>query len=85
MIYPTDSHSELNEHPTHIICRTETIHDRPEVVQVLDRTLDLSIQDAQVTLVSLHLYLRHVDNNHDSIPQQRSRSVILESHWGNQP
>jgi len=43
MIYPTNSHSEFNEHPTHITCGTETIHNRPEIVQVLDRVLNLCI------------------------------------------
>ena len=57
MIYTTDSRSELNKHPTHIICRTETIYDRLEIVQVLDCGLDLSIQSTQVIAVSLHLNL----------------------------
>jgi len=53
MIYPTDSRSELNEHPSHIICRTEAIQNRPEIVQALHRPLDLPVQGAQV----LHLDL----------------------------
>jgi len=57
MIYPTESHSELNKHRTHIICGTQTIHYRPETAQVLDCALDLSIQGAQVTFISLHLDL----------------------------
>ena len=57
MIYPTDSYSELDENRTHIICRTETIHDRSEIVQVLDCALYLFIQGAQVTFVSLHMGL----------------------------
>jgi len=57
MIYSTDSLSELNEHRTHITCSTETIHYRPEIVQVLDRALDSRVQGSQVTFVSLQLNL----------------------------
>jgi len=86
MIYPTNSHSEFNEHPTHITCGTETIHNRLAIIQVLDRTLDLCIQGGQVTVVGLHLDLsRQSDSNHDNVPRRQSRGVILESHWGIQP
>jgi len=53
MIYPTDHYSELNEHPTHVTCRTETINNRPEIVQVLDYALYLCIQGSQVIFVGL--------------------------------
>ena len=55
MIYPTNSLSKLNEHPTHIVCSTETIHERLEIVQVLNCALDLRIQGSQVTFISLHM------------------------------
>lgn len=55
MIHPTDSLSELNNHPTDIRCGTETIHDRPEILQLLDCALYSSIQDVQI--ISLHLDL----------------------------
>ena len=55
MIYSTNSLSKLDEHPTHIAYSTKTIHERPEIVQVLDSALDLRIQGSQVTFVSLHI------------------------------
>jgi len=57
MIYPTNSHSEINEHPTHITGGTKTIYNRLEIVQALDRALNLCIQGSQVTVVGLHLDL----------------------------
>jgi len=57
MIYPTDSRSELNEHPTHITCGTETIYNRTELVQVLNCAVYSCIQGSQVTFMSLHLDL----------------------------
>ena len=57
IIHPTDSLPEFNKHPTHIACRTETIHNGPEIVQVLDCALDSCIQGPQVTVVCLHLDL----------------------------
>ena len=54
---PTNSHSEINEHPTHITGGTEAIYNRLEIVQVLDHALNLCIQDGQVTVVGLHLDL----------------------------
>jgi len=53
MIYPTDSRSKINEHPSHIICGAEAMQNRPEIFQALHRPLDLPIQGAHV----LHLDL----------------------------
>ena len=53
MIYRTDNISNFNTYFYTITCRSQTIQDGLELVQVVHRALDLCMQRFQVTVMSL--------------------------------
>jgi len=53
MIYRADSLSDFNTHLHTIACRSKTAQNGLELVQLVHRALDLCIESAQVTVMSL--------------------------------